>query len=127
MNSKVRAVLAGAMLLCSVTLIAFGLFGDFGEFGENHIQATLFPARIYASNSKNSANAAEKEIKTGVTDDYDINDVKANYVVNKESNVFHHPWCSFAENINEENIELVHGKGYELLQQGYKPCGKCNP
>ena len=128
MNNKLRAVLAAAMLLCSVALIAFGLFGNFEKFGNKQIIATLLPTQAYRS-SANTVKSAGKEINgtaaTGLN--FSADDEKINYIVNTDSKVFHHPWCSFAEKISEENIKLVYNNAYELIQEGYQPCGKCHP
>lgn len=121
MNDKIKTALIAAMLLCSVTLIAVGIFGDFGNFGNGHITATLSPAQVtYKANKK----AAEKATAAIVTAD---EGKKAVYILNTGSKVFHHPWCSFSDRINEENFETVSGTRTEMLQNGFKSCGKCNP
>ncbi len=128
MNNKLRAVLAAAMLLCSVALIAFGLFGDFEKFGYKQIIATLLPTQAYRSSANNTVKSAGKEINGTAAPvlNYSADDEKINYIVNTDSKVFHHPWCSFAEKISEENIKLIHNNAYELIEAGYKPCGKCH-
>ena len=49
------------------------------------------------------------------------------YIVNKNSKKFHLPDCSGAQNIKEKNRMEVTCTREELLDQGYQPCGICNP
>lgn len=50
-----------------------------------------------------------------------------NYVLNISSKKFHLPACSGAESIKKENREEYKGSRNTIVQQGYEPCGKCNP
>ena len=49
------------------------------------------------------------------------------YNLNTSSKKFHLPPCSSAENLKEENKETYTGARQELIDQGYTPCGRCNP
>lgn len=49
------------------------------------------------------------------------------YVLNTSSHKFHLPDCPSVSKIKESNREEYHGSREELLQQGYEPCGSCNP
>lgn len=49
------------------------------------------------------------------------------YILNTHSHKFHLPDCPSADSIKESNREEYHGSREELLQQGYEPCGSCNP
>ena len=40
---------------------------------------------------------------------------------------FHAPACSSAEEMGPENKKEFKGTREELLEQGYSPCGICNP
>lgn len=49
------------------------------------------------------------------------------YVLNLKSRRFHYPWCSGVETMSEKNKQDYYGDRESLIQQGYKPCGSCNP
>lgn len=49
------------------------------------------------------------------------------YILNTSTKKFHLPSCSSAENTKKENKEEFVGNREDLLEQGYEPCGKCNP
>lgn len=52
---------------------------------------------------------------------------KMTYVLNTKSRKFHFPSCASAKNISRKNKEKFVGTKEELLNQGYSPCGSCNP
>lgn len=49
------------------------------------------------------------------------------YILNNDSKKFHHPGCSSANSMNEENKEYSNETREYLMEQGYSPCGKCKP
>ena len=49
------------------------------------------------------------------------------YVLNTSSKKFHLPACSGASSMKKENLEEYSGSRESLIEQGYKPCGTCNP
>jgi DNA-entry nuclease len=49
------------------------------------------------------------------------------YVVNKRSGVFHYPTCEGAHSIYKKNRMEVTATRKELTDQGYVPCGYCEP
>ena len=49
------------------------------------------------------------------------------YVLNINSLKFHKPNCEWAEKISQKNRQDYTGSRDELIQQGYTPCGSCNP
>ena len=49
------------------------------------------------------------------------------YICNTNTMKFHLPECSSAVNMKEENKQELFTNREELLRQGYKPCGNCNP
>ena len=49
------------------------------------------------------------------------------YILNTSSKKFHKANCSNAKNIAEENREEFSGTRQEVIDQGYEPCGSCNP
>lgn len=49
------------------------------------------------------------------------------YIINTSSKKFHLPTCKNAESISEYNKQRFTGKRKELIDNGYSPCGFCNP
>ena len=49
------------------------------------------------------------------------------YVLNTGSKKFHYPSCSSVKNMSEENKAFYTGTRDDLISDGYKPCGVCNP
>ncbi len=49
------------------------------------------------------------------------------YVLNTKSLKFHYPNCEWAEKISYKNRKEYTGDWEDLLDQGYSPCGSCNP
>lgn len=122
MNNKVRKAAVVAMLLCSAVLISFGAFGD-SVNKNNSITATYSPTQAFYR-TKRSTEIFEASAAVGVIGS---GEMKAAYVLNSGSKVFHHPWCGHADDIDEENREIFSGTKDEILQKGYRPCGKCKP
>ena len=49
------------------------------------------------------------------------------YIINKRNGKFHYTYCSGVATMSEANKLPVHSTREELIEQGYKPCGTCNP
>ncbi len=49
------------------------------------------------------------------------------YVLNTKSGKFHLPTCAGAQTMSEANRQEFTGTREELVDQGYEPCGQCNP
>ena len=49
------------------------------------------------------------------------------YILNVRSKKFHRPDCASVDSMREENRETFHGSREALIEQGYSPCGSCNP
>lgn len=49
------------------------------------------------------------------------------YVLNTNSHKFHYPSCASAQKISEKNKQYYTGTRDELIEQGYSPCGNCDP
>ena len=49
------------------------------------------------------------------------------YVINTRSGVFHYPSCEGAQSIHKNNRKEVTTTRKELTDQGYMPCGACEP
>ena len=54
-------------------------------------------------------------------------DTEGSYVLNTSSRKFHLPDCDSVKDIKAENREDYTGSRAALIEQGYKPCGRCNP
>ncbi len=52
---------------------------------------------------------------------------KTAYVLNTNSRKFHLPSCSSAADISSQNRQDVTCTRQELIDQGYDPCGRCDP
>ena len=51
----------------------------------------------------------------------------SSYILNKNSHVFHYPYCSSVGKMSEKNKVYFEGTRDEAIAQGYKPCGVCHP
>ena len=49
------------------------------------------------------------------------------YVLNNSSRKFHSPDCEAISKIADYNKEYSYDSREELIEQGYDPCGWCNP
>jgi curli biogenesis system outer membrane secretion channel CsgG len=49
-----------------------------------------------------------------------------NYVASKNSDVFHHPWCSYVQAIKPEN-KICFSTREEAIGSGRRPCSVCKP
>ena len=49
------------------------------------------------------------------------------YILNTNTHKFHYPGCSSVKRIKAENYSEYTGSREELINQGYDPCGNCNP
>ena len=53
--------------------------------------------------------------------------VEKDYVLNTKTKKFHNTWCGSVADMSETNKGEFHGFRSELIEQGYAPCGSCNP
>ena len=60
-------------------------------------------------------------------DTTDSSDNTLAYVLNTKSRKFHLPSCSGVAAMSESNKESYTGSRDALIEQGYSPCGQCNP
>ncbi len=49
------------------------------------------------------------------------------YILNTGTKKFHLPTCSSAAEIKAENRKESNATRYELMAEGYAPCGRCDP
>ena len=54
-------------------------------------------------------------------------DTLETYVLNTNSHKFHKPDCSGVARISAQNKQEVTTSRSELIEQGYSPCGTCDP
>ena len=51
----------------------------------------------------------------------------ADYVLNTNTKRFHYPNCKSVTDMKEKNKQYYHGSREDLINQGYKACGNCQP
>ena len=61
------------------------------------------------------------------TDDAGYEEEGSAYILNTNTMKFHLPSCGSTENIQKENRKEFRGDREKLLEEGYAPCGSCNP
>lgn len=49
------------------------------------------------------------------------------YILNTNSKKFHYPDCSSVDDMSAKNKQDYTGTREDLINQGYDPCGRCNP
>ena len=71
---------------------------------------------------------AEIDYKTGIvtTEEQAKQDARV-YIINTRSGVFHYPSCDGVKEMSEHNKKEVTATRKELTDQGYTPCGACEP
>lgn len=52
---------------------------------------------------------------------------RTEYILNLNSHKFHLPDCSGVKRMSESNKGKYTGNRQDLINQGYEPCGMCNP
>ena len=57
----------------------------------------------------------------------DLPEGSPDYILNTNTKKFHKPTCSNADTISDKNREEYHGSREDLIAEGYKPGGCCNP
>lgn len=50
-----------------------------------------------------------------------------NYVLNTNTHKFHYPTCSSVDQMKDSNKKFYYGTREEVIDMGYKPCGRCHP
>lgn len=60
------------------------------------------------------------------TEDYASSE-SSQYILNTSSHKFHLPDCSSVSKISDKNKQSYYGLRDELINEGYEPCGACNP
>lgn len=52
---------------------------------------------------------------------------EVHYILNTNSEKFHYPDCSSVDDMSPKNKQDYTGTREDLINQGYDPCGRCNP
>lgn len=84
----------------------------------------------YATGDNWADNTVKAAEDTGATTNSEENNGNTNvttYVLNTRSKKFHLPTCSSVPTIADHNRQEVASTREALLNDGYTPCGKCNP
>lgn len=68
-------------------------------------------------------NYAEKENSSAKSD----SSVQGSYILNTKSKKFHLPTCPNCDTINDKNKKEYQGSRDALIDEGYTPCGQCQP
>lgn len=70
---------------------------------------------------------ATKNEKPAPEQQESVSNNSSDYILNTNSLKFHIPSCSSAEKISDKNRKDYTGTRESLIEQGYSPCGYCNP
>lgn len=155
-NANERNLITGTRYLNVEGMLPFeNMVADYVTETRNHVLYRVTPIfegnNLVASGVQMEAQSVEDEgegiqfnvycynVQPGVEIDYTTGDswlsdaeptetqTGQTYILNTSSKKFHLPTCSSAENLKEENKETYTGARQELIDQGYTPCGRCNP
>ncbi len=105
------------------------------SFGKNQTsvpRTRILPDDYYSDEDENDAffltsegklfdSATVRSLSTDETYDTDII-----YIGNKNSHVFHQESCSSVKSMSDKNLVIFLTRD-EAIEQGYEPCGRCNP
>lgn len=72
----------------------------------------------YATGESTLEETPEEESTTGI---------EQHYILNTNSKKFHYPDCSSVDDMSAKNKQDYAGNREDLINQGYDPCGRCNP
>ena len=72
----------------------------------------------YATGESTLEETPEEESTTGI---------EQHYILNTNSKKFHYPDCSSVDDMSQKNKQDYAGTREDLINQGYDPCGRCNP
>ena len=79
--------------------------------------ATTAPVQTNPASSETTEGTEETTIPAG----------SGAYILNTGTKKFHLPTCSSAAEIKAENRKESNATRYELMAEGYAPCGRCDP
>ena len=70
--------------------------------------------------------SGEKDTNSKENEPY-VPDEKVTYIINMNTGRFHLPGCQSVQDMKDKNRKEFFGTREELMEAGYKPCGRCNP
>lgn len=82
----------------------------------------------YATGDSQLSNDATPIQSQEVTTESSLTQTEAvDYVLNTSTKRFHYPDCKSVTDMKEKNKQYYHGSREDLINQGYKACGNCQP
>lgn len=130
---KFAVIIISMILLITAASADLTLFEKFKElFSSEALEAAdkaNLPEGLYAE----SLTQFERELfELGFAAGYDAGyeqavSPKITYILNTSSMKFHKPDCPGVKNMSEKNKQEATCTRNELIDQGYTPCGTCNP
>lgn len=92
------------------------------------VYRTDLSGEIYVtSDGQDYTVTTEGETNSDVEDSNVEQSEEVTYVLNNNSKKFHRPDCAAINKIADHNKEYSYDSREELIEQGYDPCGLCNP
>lgn len=92
---------------------------------------TLFLAINFVSCNATSSMPPESAIseaeKSMSASEESVTNQVHHYVLNTSSMKFHFPDCGSVKLMSDENRKDVEANREDLIEQGYSPCGNCDP
>ena len=102
------------LLVCTITGCS-----TISEFVLDKAEITPKPVQTEKVNLPNETKEPQKTPKS--------EEEKIRYIGNKNSYIFHYPYCPSVEQMKEKNKRPLSCTRDEAIKQGYDPCGRCNP
>lgn len=105
-------------------LVASGVQME-AESVEDHGEGIAFNVYVY-----NQQPGIEIDYATGQSSEISApaeDEEVQSYILNTNTHKFHLPDCSSVSNIKTQNKSNYKGTRQELIDQGYEPCGSCQP
>jgi len=115
---RVTPVYNGSDLVAQGVVMEAKSVEDHGEGIEFHVFCYNVQPGVEIDYATGSSCLAE----TAVTQDKTVS-----YILNTNSKKFHTPDCHGVQDMKAENRKEYSGTRHSLIDQGYSPCGQCNP
>lgn len=80
-----------------------------------------------SSNGKIEEETTNKKTVIAKKGDSSSSTGSAQYILNLNTHKFHYPNCGSVKVMSESNKGTYTGSRKDLIEQGYEPCGNCNP
>ena len=126
---RVTPVFAGENLVASGVLMEALSVEDHGEgICFNQFVYNVQPGIVidYATGESRLAEDS-LEIEQEESEEKPVRTISEEYILNKNSRVFHYPDCEGALQMKEKNREYSADTRESLIERGYRPCGMCKP